>query len=448
MEGMVIITQSVGNTQNINSNTTESGRNSIKYQLVAINPEKTGSAAKVLTSGYFSACSPEISYDAKYMLFSARQNESDNWQIYEMNLSDSKTRQITNIKEDCTDPVYLPNGRIVFSKSLNQDLLKKGNSLFTCNSNGSDIKKITFNPSTYLSSIILKDGRILTLNTQNYKDIPKSRLIVLRPDGTKAELFYNGENGSSLLNGASETDDGKIVFIESEKEGTNKGDIVSINYNRPLHTRMNLTAELKGNFKAVLPLHPGKLLVSCKPSESDHYSLYEFDTDKRVLGNTIYSNAENDVLEAVLIKKHDRQKKLPSEVDMGVKTGLLFCQNINILNPYSEPNSNIPAKSSRIEVIGIDSTMGTINVEKDGSFYVKVIADTPFRIQTIDEKGKVINGPCDWIWLRPNERRGCVGCHEDPEIVPDNMVPFSVKKAPVSVPVHINKVVEKKISLE
>jgi len=92
--------------------------------------------------------------------------------------------------------------------------------------------------------------------------------------------------------------------------------------------------------------------------------------------------------------------------------------------------------------------MGTINVEKDGSFYLKVMADTPFRIQTIDEKGKVLNGPCGWIWLRPNERRGCVGCHEDPELVPDNKVPFSVKKAPVNVPVHINKVVEKKISLE
>jgi TonB family protein len=67
---------------------------------------------------------------------------------------------------------------------------------------------------------------------------------------------------------------------------------------------------------------------------------------------------------------------------------------------------------------------------------------------SIDEKGNVISGPCDWVWVRPNERRGCVGCHEDHEIVPDNRRPLSVIKDPVSVPVHINKVVEKKISLE
>jgi len=55
---------------------------------------------------------------------------------------------------------------------------------------------------------------------------------------------------------------------------------------------------------------------------------------------------------------------------------------------------------------------------------------------------------CDWIYLRPNERRGCVGCHESQEIVPDNKVSFAVKHAPVNVPVHINKVIEKKVSLE
>ena len=103
---------------------------------------------------------------------------------------------------------------------------------------------------------------------------------------------------------------------------------------------------------------------------------------------------------------------------------------------------------NKIRIIGIDSALGEINVERDGSFYLKVIADTPFQIQTIDDKGNVVGEPCGWIYLRPNERRGCVGCHEDPEMVPENKYPLAVKKAPVNVPVHISKVVEKKVSLE
>jgi hypothetical protein len=52
------------------------------------------------------------------------------------------------------------------------------------------------------------------------------------------------------------------------------------------------------------------------------------------------------------------------------------------------------------------------------------------------------------MWLRPNERRGCVGCHEDHELVPDNRVPLSVKKPPVKIPVHVVKVKEKTVELE
>jgi hypothetical protein len=98
--------------------------------------------------------------------------------------------------------------------------------------------------------------------------------------------------------------------------------------------------------------------------------------------------------------------------------------------------------------LGIDTTYGVVEVEKDGSFQLKVLADTPFRIRTLDEKGNIVNGPCSWLWLRPNERRGCVGCHEDPELAPENRVSLATKKPPVIVPVHISDIEEKIVDLE
>jgi len=41
-----------------------------------------------------------------------------------------------------------------------------------------------------------------------------------------------------------------------------------------------------------------------------------------------------------------------------------------------------------------------------------------------------------------------VGCHEDNELVPENRVPLSVKKPPVIIPVHIEKIKEKTVELE
>jgi len=448
MDGMIIFTQVAGRVQDINYVTGDSWRYILQARIVALDPGKAGGTLKVLTAGFYSARSPEISCDGNCMLFAAQQKQNDPWQIWEMNLKDSKIRQITSSMENCIDPAYLPGGRLVFSKLAVNDTLKAGHSLYDCNLDGSNIKRITFNPHNYFGSSVLKDGRVLTISRQLYPDQREAIFVILRPDGTKAEMFYKCHEGSTLFSRGLETMNGKIVFIESDTGNQEEGDVISINYNRPLHTRVNLTAEIKGDFHAVFPQQSGRLLVSYRESKANRYALYEFDAENRILGKAIYDNADFDVLEVAVVETYDRPKKLPSEVDMGVKTGLLLCQNINVLDIQSAGSAAVFPKSSRIEVLGIDSTLGVVQVEEDGSFYLKVMADKPFQIQTIDEKGRVLHGPCGWIWLRPNERRGCVGCHEDHELVPENRVPLSVKKLPVNIPVHVSKVAEKKISLE
>ncbi len=448
MEGMIVFTRVVTMPKDINYITGDGWKYIPEASIVALNPYKPGGSLKVLTEGFYSARSPEISYDGKYLLFAAQQKQNDPWQICEMNLSDMKIRKITSFSENCTDPAYLPGGRLVFSKVNPGDTLKAGHSLYTCNLDGSNIKRITFNPHTYFTTSVLKDGRVLATSRQLYPDRGDPELMVLRPDGTKAEIFYKSTEGNAIYSREWENANGKIVFIESDKGSAGGGKVISINYNRPLYTRVNLTAGIKGEFQTVFPLHSGKLLVTYRPTEADRYALYEFDPENRVLGKAIYNNSEFNALEAVVIEKYDRPKKLPSEVDMGVKTGLLLCQDISVLNTLYSDISPSGMKATQIELVGIDSSLGVVQVEKDGSFYLKVMADKPFQIRTLDENGRVLNKPCGWIWLRPNERRGCVGCHEDHEQVPENRVPLAVKNLPVNIPVHIIKVKEKKVSLE
>ena len=166
------------------------------------------------------------------------------------------------------------------------------------------------------------------------------------------------------------------------------------------------------------------------------------------MGEPLYKSTVGDILEAVEVVVHERPRILPSEVDMEVRTGLLMCQNINVtgMNPPSGKYS-LPA-ADRIEIIGIDSSLGVVKIEGDGSFYLKVAADMPFRIRTMDEKGNTVNGPGSWYWLRPNERRGCVGCHEDNELVPSNRYSLAVSRQPVAVPVHVTGIREKEVELE
>ena len=65
--------------------------------------------------------------------------------------------------------------------------------------------------------------------------------MVMRPDGTKADMFYKDSGGRIILSGAMETADGKIVFIEYSKDDRIEGNLISVSYNRPLHTRINLS---------------------------------------------------------------------------------------------------------------------------------------------------------------------------------------------------------------
>ncbi|MBK7710878.1 MAG: hypothetical protein IPJ37_07975 [Bacteroidales bacterium] len=146
------------------------------------------------------------------------------------------------------------------------------------------------------------------------------------------------------------------------------------------------------------------------------------------LGDQLFKSSDKSIIEAVIVREHQKPRKLPSEVDKGVKTGLLFCQNIAVTG-LSSPENLDSLVADRIELIGVDSSLGVVKVERDGSFYLKVNADMPFKIRTLDADGNTLNGPGSWIWLRPNERRGCTGCHEDQEMVPANRVALATKKS-------------------
>ena len=434
MEGMIVFTETPRDLKDINYITGNSWRYIPNSRIVALNPNKPKEKLKVLTKDFFSACSPNISYDGNFMLFAAQKKQNDIWQIFEMNLKNLKARQVTSSTENCIDPAYLPGQRFVFSKLTSDAIMKQGYALFTGNLDGTEISQITFNPQAYFGSTVMEDGRILTISKQFYPNQKDGMLMALRPDGTKEELFYQGLKGTNIYSRGSETNNGKIIFVESDNKDQNGKNIISINYNRPLNSKVSLSSGIKGDFNSAIPLKEGKLLVSYRSSDDEHYSLYEFDTENKTLGQVIYKDKNYNVLEAEVVEKRERPKKLPSEVNMSAKTGMLLCQNINFSDTLSTEFIPSSSKAVKIELMGIENSFGEVNVEKDGSFYLKVLADTPFRIQTIDENGNIVNGPCDWIYLRPNERRGCVGCHEDNEQVPENRQLLSSKKGPVIIP--------------
>lgn len=69
--------------------------------------------------------------------------------------------------------------------------------------------------------------------------------------------------------------------------------------------------------------------------------------------------------------------------------------------------------------------LGEINIEEDGSFNIEIPANTPIELQTLDAEGMALRS-CGWIWAKNHEPRGCIGCHEDGELTPENILPKAV----------------------
>lgn len=431
MEGMIVMTQLEGNLPTGDHTTGNMWRYLPKARLVAINPDDPQGSLQVLTPDFYSASSPKIAYDGRSMIFAGQKSQSDSWQIWEMDLSNKELRQVTTSKDNCIDPDYLPGNKLVFSKLMDNGSLKSAHMLFTGNLDGSESSQITFDPSTYFASTILQDGRILTIGKQVYPTENEGTFKVMRPDGTKQELFFKGPPGTQLQSPAWEMDDGKVVFTASDKN--NHTNIISINYNRPLFGMTNLTDGLEGDFYTIYPFRKDGLLTAYRANKEDVYGLYEFDAKGKALGKSIFKDDRYQVLEAVMVQNRERPKKLPSEVNPEVETALLMCQDINVTERVDDERTETESKATRFEILGIDASLGVWDTEKDGSFYLKMPADTPFRIQTIDENNQIVNGPGSWLYLRPNERRGCVGCHQNNDMAPKNRQPLAVRNEPIHI---------------
>ena len=77
-----------------------------------------------------------------------------------------------------------------------------------------------------------------------------------------------------------------------------------------------------------------------------------------------------------------------------------------------------------------ERTLGEAPIESDGSFQIEVPAGVPLRFEIVDGRGMEVAEQVSWTWVMPREWRGCIGCHEDREMVaPNTLAEAFVKPA-------------------
>lgn len=296
---------------------------------------------------------------------------------------------------------------------------KKSFSLYACWLDGSGVQQITHNSNIDLDPTVLPNGRIVYSSMQAVGDkLPNWKLMAVNIDGADAMLYYGRESAFLLLLQPAASPDGRLYFVES-------GALAYVEQGRPHHSYQKLAS---GWFQWPCPLDERSLLVSTRAGDGDVFSLVRLSAETGAVQETMYRDRDFHCVDAQVLAPHERVDGRSSVVNMEKTSGVLYC-----LNVYESQHGQVRAMAPNgAKIVRVfegrygGKVLGDAPIEDDGSFHLVVPADTPLHLQLLDDSGEAIRTQCGVMWVRPGERRGCIGCHEDPELAPPNRLAQAV----------------------
>ena len=431
-----------------------------RARIVVLSPDKT---RRLLTEEFYSACDPEVSFDGKRILFAGKRQPADSWNVFEMGIDGSGLRRITEGRADCRQPRYLstlytlisdkPWHQIAFvgaSSSTPSERGLPGSALYSCRLDGAAVLQLTHTPSPVMDPFLMPDGRILFAAFRRLGTGQPERLALfaMNIDGTDFSLFAD-EEGRPYKTMPCITTEGLAVFVEPDptsREGA--GCLSSVKLRRNLHSYRPITEPADGFFHSPSPLPDGRVLVSRRlAGNTASYGVYQLDPETGRFQLLFDDRAYHDLQARIAAPRDEPDGRSTSvlrrtgEIEDpdaleptreqpdpdAFPTGRLYCLNVyrsSLFKGDSLPRGTVK-RVRVIEGVALPQEnlrrrfLGEAPVADDGSFNIQVPADIPIELQILDADGMALE-TCGWIWVKNNEPRGCIGCHEDGESVPEN----------------------------
>jgi len=422
-------------------------------RIVLVDPE---GRYRVLTAGFHSAADPSLSFDAHRIVFAGQEKASDPWAIYEMNADGSGVRLVTRGPGRCRSPFYMstvytltptdtePWQQVGFIGSdlveMNEYADVPSGSLYSCKLDGSTLRRLSFDISSELDPFLKQDGRVLFAGWQRSQldRGPRGRIALfeINLDGADYAIFA-GDQGLRIKQMPTVTSNRLAVFVEADRVGWDgAGSLAAVSLRRSLHTYRRLTTAEDGLFLFPSPLPDGEVLVSRRPADgSGSHAVYRLDpaSGKRT---RVFDDPEFHDIQALALLPRARPDGRSSVIRVGDPQGTFYGLDV-YTNDLADPGWLSPGEVKTIRVLegiprrrgdgvrpGIPPLVtrrliGEAPVQEDGSFHIQVPSDTPIELQILDADGLSLRR-CSWIWARGHEPRGCIGCHEDPELSPRN----------------------------
>lgn len=426
-------------------------------KLVALQPARPGITPRVLLdAGAGALGSPGVSFDGRWIYFSMARAGEAFFHLHRLSVEDGKLERLTDGPFHDIDPAELPDGRIVFTSTRIGTFEEYHNppsrALFVLNGPGGAIRPLTHTLIFDNEPEVLADGRIIFIRSDNFFDRGKVETLLhaLHPDGTHGYTEFGldlaPEYGSRLraynVGSPAPLPDGRVAFVTGSSIALGRpgsgasdlrhlpieaGDVAALPDGRLVCTVAGRTSPeiARKNGKRPNPNHRYERLALVDPDGDAHRATLIFDSEGEPIHSPVYLGPR--IRPSQLVQAVD-----PRKADDTRATGVVFCQNarltqnstagwdqVRAIRVLAGRGLTVRSSHSYIVHAGSEVTeLGTVPLAPDGSFAVEVPADTAIAFQAVDAEGRSELNTMSWIYVRPGETRGCVGCHQPRQIAP------------------------------
>ena len=377
---------------------------------------RTGESSRELVSGFYAAADPNVSFDGRRVLFSGKRSTRDAWQIWELTVATRRVRQITHCDRDCIRPLYVPPDRLVYAHRIADHFVLE---LAALNPTTEKPLQLSHATGNYLPDDVLRDGRILFAAAYPLDDSALPELYTVYTDGSGVEA-YRCDHGHARYAGK-QVSSGDIVFTHGDG---------LFRFASAIAHEVAVSAPAGIYAGDVIETAGRSWLVSWRGTGNKYFELQEWTPGARSL-RALVAQPEANVVQPTWL----RSRPVPNRHPSGLHEWTYA--NVLCLNAYTsrEHFPGAPIASVRLytrDTLGAARPLGTAQVEKDGSFYLRVPGDQPLKIELLDPAGHTVKKEAGWFWLRGGEQRVCVGCHAGPETAPENAVPAVLLRSTVA----------------
>ncbi len=437
----------------------------VGHTLMLLKPARPGVQPQVLVdAGDGAVGSPSVSFDGKWVYFSMVHDGGAFFHLYRVPAEGGPPEQLTDGPFFDIDPAELPDGRIVFASTRAGTLEEYHNSpsraLFVMNADGSEIRQITSTIIFDNEPEVLADGRILFIRSDNFFDRGKveTQLHATFPDGTHGYTEfgldlgpeYGGRLRAFNCGSPAPMPDGRVAFVSSagvtvgrmghtqehfQNLSFQAGDVAALPDGRLLCTvarGVTIEVEEGGKKKKVRDISYERIGV-LDPEGQPPALTVVYDSPGSPLHSPVYLGTRPRM------PVRSAQARVPQDIEEKT-TGVLFCQNARLTKNTTAgwdqvrairvlAGKGLTTRSSHSYIVHAGNEtieLGTVPLAPDGSFSIEVPADTPLALQAVDAEGRSELNEMSWIYVRPGERRSCVGCHQPRQSAPTADMPLAM----------------------